>query len=180
LRSEDGRANERQIAGIRERLCALGDDAIKIIVAHNPFAPLEGEEQEASLVESSQLVIEALSACGADLLLAGHLRRNRSAQSIAGHSIAGRNALVISANTSASARRRGEASSFNVIRAQRPHLKVERHSWQPERQAFLLAAGETFRRMSGGWTRLTDEVAAGITFAEGSAGLQPSIPEAAQ
>ena len=180
LTIKDGRVNEKQIARIRDMLCPLGDHVTKIIVTHHPFDLPAGHKKEADLVGRAQLAMVALASCGADLLLAGHLHVTHTGQTGERYRIAGHNALVVSAGTATSTRGRGEANSFNVIRALHPHLKVERYSWQPERQTFLLAAGDTFRHTADGWVRLPEEVAAGITFAAGSAGLQPSVPEAAQ
>nr|MBA3694806.1 metallophosphoesterase [Acidobacteriota bacterium] len=37
LTVKDGRINEMQIAGIRNKMCSLPDDIVKIIVSHHPF-----------------------------------------------------------------------------------------------------------------------------------------------
>lgn len=57
-----------------------------------------------------------------------------------------------------------------------PYVNVERLAWQPERAAFAFASAETFRHTPDGRARLSDEVAAGITFEHGSRALQPDDP----
>ena len=48
--------------------------------------------------------------------------------------------------------------------------------WRPETESFRPGPAETFRRTPDGWARLTDEVAAGVTFDEEGDGLQPHVP----
>jgi 3',5'-cyclic AMP phosphodiesterase CpdA len=175
LTIKDGRINEEQIAGIRERLCALDDKVIKIIVTHHPFDLPEGHD-EAELVNRAELAMEALASCGADVLLAGHLHISHTGHSSTRYKIAGHSALVVSAGTATSTRGRGETNSFNVIRAQHPHIKVERLAWHPERRAFAPSSDEDFQHTADGWVRLTDEVSAGIVYSDKSDGLQPSAP----
>jgi 3',5'-cyclic AMP phosphodiesterase CpdA len=175
LTIKDGRINSEQVAGVRERLCALPDEVIKIIVTHHPFDLPEGHD-EAELVNRAEMAMEALASCGADVLLAGHLHVSHTGHSSARYKIAGHSALVISAGTATSTRGRGEANSFNVIRAQHPHIKVERLAWSPERAAFAPSSNENFKHTTDGWVRITDEVAAGIVYADESDGLQSNDP----
>jgi 3',5'-cyclic AMP phosphodiesterase CpdA len=175
LTIKDGRINAEQVAGIRDRLCALSDEVTKVIVTHHPFDLPEGHD-EAELVDRAEIAMEALASCGADVLLAGHLHISHTGHSSTRYKIAGHSALVISAGTATSTRGRGETNSFNLIRAQHPHIKVERLAWHPERKAFAPASDESFRHTPDGWVRLTPEVAAGIVFAEESDGLQSNKP----
>lgn len=175
LTIKDGRINEEQIAGIRERLCALDDHVVKIIVTHHPFDLPEGHDED-ELVDRAELAMEALASCGADVLLAGHLHVSHTGQTSTRYKIAGHSALVISAGTATSTRGRGETNSFNVIRAQHPHIKVERLAWHPERRAFAPSSDEDFKHTQDGWVRLTDEVSAGIVYSDKSDGLQSNDP----
>ena len=86
-----------------------------------------------------------------------------------------RPAARTSCSRATSTRGRGESNSFNVIRVKHPHVQIERRVWQPEGAAFRAANAETFRHTPGGWSRLSDEVAAGIAFDEEGTGLQPDI-----
>ena len=118
----------------------------------------------------------ALAACGADLLLAGHLHVGHTGRTAERYKIEGHSALVVQAGTAASNRVRGEANSFNVIRLKHPHIQVERRVWHAEAGAYARANAETFRHTPDGWVRLPDEVAAGLVFSNKSDGLQSNDP----
>jgi 3',5'-cyclic AMP phosphodiesterase CpdA len=175
LTIKDGRINARQIAGIRERLCSFSDEVTKIIVTHHPFGLPEGHD-EGEIVGRADLAMEALAQCGADVLLAGHLHVSHTGETSTRYKIEGHSALVISAGTATSTRGRGENNSFNLIRIKHPYINVERLSWQPERTSFAPASSEHFQHTPKGWARISDEVAAGIVYAEESSTLQPSLP----
>lgn len=160
-----GRISEAQIAGIRDKLCPIGDEITKMLVTHHPFDLPEGHDA-GELVRGASLAMEALASCGADVLLAGHLHVSHTGHSSARYKIAGHSALVVSAGTATSTRGRGETNSFNVIRIKHPHISVERLAWQPERAAFTPASTEHFRHTPDGWTRLPDEMAADIVYEE--------------
>jgi 3',5'-cyclic AMP phosphodiesterase CpdA len=175
LTSKYGRINERQIEGMRARMCDLADDVAKIVVTHHPFDLPEGHDPN-ELVGRAELAMKALASCGADILLAGHLHVGHTGYTAKRYKTEGHSALVISAGTATSTRSRGESNSFNLIRINHPHVKVERHSWQDAAGKFVLSLSEHFEHTPGGWKRISDEVAAGITFAEETDGLQPHVP----
>ena len=164
LTIKDGRINEAQVERIRTRLCAYGDGVTKIIVTHHPFDAPEGGEGDDDLVGRAQMVMETLAACGADVLLAGHLHVSHTGDTSTRYKLAGHRALVISAGTATSTRARGESNSFNVLRVNHPHIKVERLSWQTERASFALASTEYFRHTQEGWMRVPDEAAPDVMF----------------
>jgi hypothetical protein len=66
------------------------------------------------------------------------------------YKIAGHSALVVQAGT-LSARLRGEPNSFNVLRVNRPHISVARHTWDEARQIFVADAARKFRHTEHGW-----------------------------
>lgn len=173
-----GRVNERQVARLRERLCGYRDEVFKVVVTHHPFDLPPGHD-EREIVGRARMAMEALAACGVDILLAGHLHLSHTGHTAERYRISGHSALCVQAGTATSTRGRGEANSFNVIRLKHPHAQVERRVWQPEAKSFRPGPAETFRRTAEGWARLTDEVAAGVTFDEEGTGLQPSIPASA-
>ena len=155
LTSKYGRINERQIAHIRERLCAYADDVTKIIVTHHPFDVPENAD-ERDLVGRAELAMEALARCGADVLLAGHLHLSHTGHTAKRYRTENHSALVVQAGTATSTRGRGEANSFNVLRIHHPHIQVRRLAWQPGQKAFATASVENFVHSPAGWVRLAD------------------------
>ncbi len=170
-----GRINERQVARLQGRMCHLREETFKIIVTHHPF-DLPAGENEREIVGRARMAMEAFAACGADLLLAGHLHIGHTGHTAERYKISGHSALVVQAGTATSSRVRGESNSFNVIRLKHPHIQVERRVWQSDAATFRPGPAETFRHTSDGWVRVSDEVAAGVTFDEEGTGLQPHIP----
>ncbi|MFL6283728.1 MAG: metallophosphoesterase family protein [Pyrinomonadaceae bacterium] len=169
-----GRVNEEQVARLRERLCAYRDEVVKVVVTHHPFDLPEGAD-EREIVGRAAMAMEALAACGVDLLLAGHMHIGQTGHTAERYRIQGHSALYVQAGTATSNRvRGGEANSFNLIRFKHPYIQVERRTWDAGSRTFRPGLAETFTHTSDGWARLTDEVAAGVTFDEVGTGLQPS------
>ena len=177
LTSKYGRVNEQQVSTLRERLCKHPEGVLKVIVTHHPFdVPEDADERE--IVGRARMAMETFAACGADLLLAGHMHVSQTGRTAERYKIQGHSALFVQAGTATSTRGRGESNSFNVIRLKHPHIQVERRIWQPESSVYARANAETFRHTpETGWERLPEEVAAGITFDEGGTGLQPHVPK---
>jgi 3',5'-cyclic AMP phosphodiesterase CpdA len=170
-----GRVNEQQVAQLRKRLCAYKDEVVKVVVTHHPFdLPADADARE--IVGRASMAMEALAACGTDLLLAGHLHVGRTGHTAERYKIKGHSALYVQAGTATSNRvRGGEANSFNVVRLKHPYIQVERRTWDTGARAFRHGPAETFMHTPDGWSRLTDETAAGVTFDEDGTGLQPSL-----
>ncbi|MDQ3173981.1 MAG: metallophosphoesterase [Acidobacteriota bacterium] len=153
LTFKGGRINERQVAWVREKICELSDDTVKVVVSHHPFDLPEGRH-ESELVGRARMAMETLASCGADLFLAGHLHISHTGHTAKRYKIKGHSALVVQAGTATSTRSRGEANSFNVIRLQHPEITVERIVWQPETAVFALSSTEQFRHTPDGWVRV--------------------------
>jgi 3',5'-cyclic AMP phosphodiesterase CpdA len=153
LTIKGGRINQEQVAWMRERLCSVDPEAVKVVVTHHPFDLPEGHH-ERNLVGRARMAMESLASCGADLFLAGHLHISHTTHSAKRYNIKGHSALVVQAGTAASTRSRGEANSFNVIRIDRPHIAVERLEWQPDRANFDLVMTERFTHTPDGWSRI--------------------------
>lgn len=166
LTTKYGRINERQIAHLRERFCSYGDGVTKIVVTHHPFDVPEGHERD--LVGRAALAMEALAACGADLLLAGHLHLAHTGHTAKRYRTAGHSALVVQAGTATSTRVRGETNSFNVLKIRHPFVNVVRLAWQEAPKTFSVASSEHFRHTPDGWARVPDEMAADISYEEGA------------
>lgn len=153
LTVKGGRINRAQVAWVRERFCAVSSDVIKILVTHHPFDLPEGHD-EGDLVGRAHMAIRELSACGADLFLAGHLHVSHTGHTAKRYKFAGRSALVVQAGTATSTRARGEVNSFNVIRLSGSDLTIDRMEWRPAQTTFTAAITDRFRRVSAGWSRL--------------------------
>jgi len=67
--------------------------------------------------------------------------------------ISGRSPLMIQAGTTLSARVRGEANSFNVIRIQHPNISVSRLTWRADLKVFVSTHADYFRHTEAGWAR---------------------------
>ncbi len=155
LTIKDGRINQEQIAEVREKMCSLPGEIVKIIVTHHPFDLPEGFGEK-DIVGRAELAMKTLAECGADVFLAGHLHVSHIGNTAHRYKIAGHSALVIQAGTATSTRGRGEANSFNVVRIEKTRLIVERLEWQTEEMKFASAKSEEFEQTSEGWTRKED------------------------
>jgi hypothetical protein len=120
----------------------------KIVVTHHPFELPEGFGAE-WLVGRAQMAMRRLAACGADMILSGHLHLSYTGHTADRYRIAGHSALVVQAGTATSTRGRGEFNSFNVLRIEKPQATVERHEFR--NGAFVLAQSECFRHTAKGW-----------------------------
>ena len=145
-----GRINSAQIARVRERLAGLGARVTKVVVTHHPF-DLPPGHGEPALVGRARLAMQAFAACGADLLLAGHLHSTHVGETTARYAIERFAALIVQAGTATSTRARGEANSFNVLHIENSRVYVERYRW--DGTDFALAGGDTFERTTEGWRR---------------------------
>ena len=106
LTFKGGRINELQVAWVREKICELSDEIVKVVVSHHPFDLPEGRHEN-ELVGRARMAMEALASCGADLFLAGHLHVSHTGHSSKRYKIEGHSALVVQAGTATSTRGRG-------------------------------------------------------------------------
>jgi 3',5'-cyclic AMP phosphodiesterase CpdA len=144
-----GRLSERQIGRAAERLRAVDPRLVKIVVTHHPF-DLPDTHGAEHLVGRAKTAMAQFAEVGADLFLAGHLHVSHIGHTAERYKIAGHSALVVQAGT-LSARLRGEPNSFNVLRVNRPHISVARHTWDEARQVFVADTARTFRHTEHGW-----------------------------
>jgi 3',5'-cyclic AMP phosphodiesterase CpdA len=150
LTFKSGRINEDQIDRAKARLCPLGPTIIKVIVTHHPVE-LPDPRAPTERVGRADLVMEMLSACRCDLLLAGHLHVS-DAGSVAMQSlVASHHAIVVQAGTATSTRGRGELTSFNAIRVEPDRIEVQRFEWDERSSAFEQIGSEHFKRTPAGW-----------------------------
>lgn len=150
LTFKNGRISREQISRIRQRLCSIDDRTVKILVTHHPL-DLPREFSGQHMVGRADLTMEALAACGADLLLAGHYHISHTGDTSSRYPIPGYSALLIHAGTATSTRGRGEMNTFNVLRVQRPFVTIDRLAWQREIGGFQILKQERFEQTEKGW-----------------------------
>jgi 3',5'-cyclic AMP phosphodiesterase CpdA len=144
-----GRLSARQIEKAADRLRGVPSGLIKIIVTHHPF-DLPDDCDGKHLVGRAKMAMAALASVGADLFLAGHLHVSHIGRTAERYQIAGHSALVVQAGTM-STRQRGEANSFNVLRLNRPHITVERRTWDDGKGDFVEVSCRRFSHSADGW-----------------------------
>jgi 3',5'-cyclic AMP phosphodiesterase CpdA len=161
LTFKNGRISSEQIGLIRQRFCTVDERHAKILVTHHPLdLPRGFDDQE--VVGRAELAMEALSSCGADLLLAGHYHISHTGDTTSRYPIAGYSALVVHAGTATSTRGRGELNAFNVIRIARPFVTIDRLDWQAREGVFRVFREEHFEQTEAGWVPTEREAVPGI------------------
>jgi 3',5'-cyclic AMP phosphodiesterase CpdA len=152
LTFKDGRINDVQVEKVRQRLCHLHDRIAKIIVTHHPFDVPEGVDT-GHMVDRADMAMRAFIACGADVLLSGHLHKSHTSHSAERYKIPGHSALIVQAGTATSTRGRGEANSFNALQLDGDDIVIERYTWQPEPLQFALSDTQRYVHAADGWHR---------------------------
>lgn len=155
LTIKDGRINERQIAGVCERMRELPDEMLKVVVTHHPFDLPENHTDEDDLVDNAEEAMQAFADCGADVFLSGHLHVSSISETASRYKLeSGRNALVIQAGTATSTRGRGEANSFNVLEFEQPNLIIKRFECENPSKGFTGAQIKHYEKYVNGWRKL--------------------------
>jgi 3',5'-cyclic AMP phosphodiesterase CpdA len=143
-----GRVNAAQLARVASRFVALAPGVVRIVATHHPFDLPAGHGRRA-LVGRARLAMDAFAACGADILLAGHLHASHVGDSATRYPLGDYSALVVQAGTATSVRGRGEANSFNVLRVAPDRVDLERFAWTGS--DFAVAGRSSFARTAGRW-----------------------------
>jgi len=147
-----GRLAAGQVARAVRRLQDLPSHLIRIIVTHHPFDVPEGVSPD-NLVGRAAMAMGKLGTVGADLFLAGHIHVSHVGHTAERYRIEGHSALVVQAGTM-STRGRGELNTFNVLRMERRGVSIERHSWEPGREKFVMSWNGHFHHTPTGWAEL--------------------------
>jgi 3',5'-cyclic AMP phosphodiesterase CpdA len=147
---KNGRINTVQVEKVRSKICHLPDHVAKIIVTHHPF-DVPAQHDDRDLVDRADMAMRVFAACGADMLLSGHLHKTHTGHSAERYKIPGHSALIVQAGTATSTRARGESNSFNALHVTPDGVAIERYEWQPDARDFTLRSTERFRHAPDGW-----------------------------
>lgn len=148
------------------RVCAGFEDAgdrLRIVVLHHPLEHGPGVGKR--LTKGAGRALRALSACGADVVLSGHLHTAWAAPFAAAPGL-----LFVQAGTGLSTRLREEANTFNLLEIERARVTIT--TWRARRApgdapAFAPLAPVGFAPGPEGWQRLETEAAAPAPAAAG-------------
>lgn len=138
----------RLTRGAVRRACARlreSDAAFNVLVAHHPFS--HAPDARKALMKGAARAAGALSDCGADVILCGHLHAWRATPFVRRQGRAG--ALQIQVGTSLSSRGRGEPNDFAVLDFHDPRLRVARMAW--DGAGFAELEARDWLRTPGGW-----------------------------
>ncbi len=135
-----GSISSRQVRDVESRLCGLPANLTRVLVTHHPF-DLPPEFKDRYLVKNGEAALGRVARC-LDLLLAGHMHIGASGH-VADRFDTSNGSLVFSqAGTAISKRYKGERNSFNVIEIDRPHLRVQKYTWEADQSAYEARPGE--------------------------------------
>src|SRR4051812_19970691 len=114
-RTKYGHISKKQIEVIRDTLCPIPQERVKIVVTHHPFDLPKGYTNTKQLVNRAGRAMKVLAECGADLFLSGHLHRVFTSETTERYKIENYSALIVQAGTAFGSRLSREGNSFNVI-----------------------------------------------------------------
>lgn len=120
---------------------------MRVVVVHHPLEHAPGVDK--ALMRGAGAALDALSECGADIVLSGHLHSWR-AEPFA-ERVGRRGAVQVHAGTGLSTRLRGEENDFNLLTLRPGEVLVERFAAGEGANAFTPAATARFILGETGW-----------------------------
>ena len=123
---------------------ARREDRLGIVMMHHPPEHLEDTHKRP--MRNAQGGLQELDACGADIVLCGHLH-TWSARTLLG----AEGILLLQAGTGLSSRVRGEPNDLNLLEIQGRELTVERHAADENARAFSLVSRQSYAKQDGVW-----------------------------
>jgi 3',5'-cyclic AMP phosphodiesterase CpdA len=146
-----GRINEEQVERVRRKICNLPDRVTKVIVTHHPFDMPDNWDDQHQVVGRAAMALRELARCGADVYVSGHMHKSHSGEPSVPFDLGGFNALMVSAGTATSTRRRGEENSFNTLRIEGDRIVVEHYEWDEKTKGFDLKKSQNYKFTEKGW-----------------------------
>jgi len=135
-----GRIGRRALRRACAAFHGVPEGRARIVVLHHPLEHLPGERK--ALPVGADAAIDGLSACGAQIVLAGHLHSWR-AEPFA--RLEGARGMVqVQAGTGLSDRLRGEENDFNLLEVAPAAVTVSRHVWDGTRPMFRKTSEAVF------------------------------------
>ncbi len=139
-----GRIGARSVARVCAAFRARGAPGPNVVVLHHPLEHAPGVDK--ALTRGADRALAAFGACGADIVLCGHLHKWRVES---GRVV--RHTLLVQAGTSLSTRARDEPNDFNLLTLERDTARIDRYTARDDASGFENAAVSTFRRGEAGW-----------------------------
>jgi 3',5'-cyclic AMP phosphodiesterase CpdA len=147
----EGRISIEQIAAMKDRLCGLPNDLLKIVVTHHPFIVPPGRVG-IRIVGRAVRALDVADECQIDLLLAGHLHDAFHTDIRTYHTTRKRSVIVAQAGTAISKRTRYmKPNSYNFIHAANNYLRIEERRWNNE--VFESSLVTTLTKEADEWTK---------------------------
>lgn len=152
---KDGRISSEQLLDVKLRAGDAPPNLFKVLVTHHPFIPAPGEEFK-GMVHQGRRALDAMQACGIDLVLSGHLHRGYSGDVRTHYETIKRSILSVQAGTAISTRRRHEPNAYNVIHIEPPaKLTITVRQWDGGK--FIDGAVTRFEKRDDAWRRVGEE-----------------------
>ena len=146
---QQGWLRTRAIRKICTEFVGEGGLRTRVVVVHHPLEHVLDDNKR--LMRNAGLGLKALSDCGTDLVLSGHLHSWRAGPFAV---VEGRrSALQVHAGTSLSNRLRGEINDFNLLEISPGQITVRRHAFSDDGAMFSAVAASTFVAGPAGWSR---------------------------
>ncbi|RDC73965.1 metallophosphoesterase [Rhodovulum sp. 12E13] len=139
-----GRIGPRTVDRVCAAFRARGDSGPNVVVLHHPLEHAPGTDK--ALTRGAGRALAAFGACGAHVVLCGHLHSWRTAAATVA-----RGTLLVQAGTSLSTRVRDEPNDFNLITLDGRAARVDRYTARDNATGFAHEGAYRFMRSDAGW-----------------------------